>query len=284
METLKIGQFTITVIDDGIGHLPPSMYPGSVPADFDGVTDQHGTVTIRAGAFLVEGPHGTVLVDAGAGVMALPFPDAMTQADELESPPDHLMKSGRLPESLRDAGVEPTAIDAVLITHLHSDHVGWIMTGHRPTFGSAIVYYPELDWPTLVDAADPADPGRIVLEHAAEAGILRPYPSADAEILPGIRAVTVPGHTPGSVVVELASEGQKLWFTGDLIELPAQLQHDRIHFATDADRGAAGEARTRLLREAREGGVVIVASHLMAPTFRLIGADGDWVDAAAVGR
>ncbi|MFF5083671.1 MBL fold metallo-hydrolase [Actinoplanes sp. NPDC000266] len=71
---------------------------------------------------MVQGPAGAFLIDAGAGELALPFPVELAT----EHSPSHLALAGKLPAALAEAGVAPEDVTAVLLTHLHLDHVGWI--------------------------------------------------------------------------------------------------------------------------------------------------------------
>lgn len=117
------------------------------------------------------------------------------------------------------------------------------------------------------------------MKQASAAGILRPY--EDAEILPGVAAIHVPGHTPAHMMIQLESRGEKIWFVGDLLEHPGQLTDHGIHFATDVDGELAAKARAELFARAKADGVVIAAAHLDNPLFRRIAQDDTWVDAAA---
>jgi glyoxylase-like metal-dependent hydrolase (beta-lactamase superfamily II) len=280
-DTIKIGDFTVTVLTDGASYLPPSAYPGADFSRYPGLLDAHGTYRIRIGAHLVQGPAGTFLIDAGAGELTLPFPAELAAANGLQDPPPHMASAGALPRALADAGVTPADIDHVFITHLHLDHVGWLMKDAQPFFPRATVHFGREDWALLVDDVPENDPTRVLMREAEAAGILRAYDSDDVEVLPGVTAVQVPGHTPGHRMIQLESKGEKLWFVGDLIEHPGQLTDRGIHFMTDVDRTLAAAARARLLAQAKAESIVIAAAHLDDPVFRRIDDTDAWADAAA---
>lgn len=264
-ESVTAGEFTVVTVEDGVSNLPPSAYPGAAMT---------GAREIPIGAHLVRGPHGLVLIDAGAGVAEFPFPPEM--AEGLADPPAFLLRSGRLPQSLAELGVDPADITDVLLTHLHLDHVGWLAVDGEPYFPNATVRFGAADWAPFVTGADPADPARAVLEAAAKAGVLRPYDDGESEILPGIRAVPTPGHTPGSHVLVVGPTDEQVWFTGDLITHPGQLVDADIHFMMDTDRPTARRARATVFDRARHENIVIAAAHLASPAFRRISAAGEW--------
>ncbi|MGA4962017.1 MBL fold metallo-hydrolase [Streptomyces pseudogriseolus] len=278
-EKITIGDYTVTVLVDGYSHLPPSAYPGADFSRLPGLLREDGTYRIRIGAHLVQGPAGTFLVDAGAGELNMPFPAELAEANGLSNPPQHMASAGNLPAALAAAGVTPQDITGLFITHLHLDHIGWLMKDGAPYFPHATAYYGAEDWALLVDAAAEDDPARMLMHQANEAGILRAYEPGDHELLPGLSVLHVPGHTPGHVVIALESGGQKMWFTGDLIELPSQLTDRRIHFMTDVDRELAADARDRLFAQAKKEQIVIAAAHLTNPSFRRITDNDTWTDA-----
>jgi glyoxylase-like metal-dependent hydrolase (beta-lactamase superfamily II) len=279
-EQISIGEFTVTTLRDGVSHLPPSAYPGANFDDYPDLLDDSGTYAIRLGAHLVQGPSGTFLIDAGAGDFALPFPADLAAANGLTSPPRDMARAGALPDALAGAGVDPADITMIFVTHLHLDHIGWLMKDGRPFFPNATVIYGAEDWAELVDGVNVDDPARAIMLAADEAGILRTYGGlATGELPMGLDVVPVPGHTPGHVMITLQSGEDEIWFVGDLIEHPGQLTDRNIHFMTDVDRAAATRARADLFAHAQRDSIVIAAAHLEDPTFRLITADFRWADA-----
>lgn len=181
--------------------------------------------------------------------------------------------------SAGSAGVAPEDIENVFITHLHLDHVGWLMKDGQPFFPRATAYFGREDWAELVEDVPDDDPARVLMHQAESAGILRTYEPEDVEVLAGVTAIHVPGHTPGHVMIQLESKGEKIWFVGDLIEHPGQLIDAGIHFMTDVDRDLAASERARLFAQAKGEAIVIAAAHLDNPVFRRISAQNTRTDA-----
>jgi glyoxylase-like metal-dependent hydrolase (beta-lactamase superfamily II) len=122
-------------------------------------------------------------------------------------------------------GVQPQDISLVINTHLHFDHAGLntrLLDGKLlPTFPKAryIVQKQELE-----DATHPHERSRASYLSENVEPIVRQFElvEGEAEILPGLRVVPVPGHTLGMQAVELASEGQNFAYPAELI--PTMMQ------------------------------------------------------------
>ena len=123
---LKVGHLEVTALHDGTGVFDPHWLNGT-KATMDGVVkglqeDPH-MLDVVDGGFMVNTGKQLILVDAGAGTW---WGGGVL---------------GRLAGSLRSAGYTPEEVDIVLLTHLHSDHVGGLTTqdGKR-VFPNADVY------------------------------------------------------------------------------------------------------------------------------------------------
>ena len=278
-DSITVGAFTVTALDDGECHLPPLFYPG---ADFTAepeLLDPDGTYHIRAGAYLIQGQGTTMLVDAGAGPDNIPFPPEMASAAGLDRSPDFLTEVGRLPDSLAAAGVDPADVTVIVLTHLHPDHIGWVAPHGKIFFPNAVVHYGEADWDALISPTKTDDPDRVVMEAARDAGVLRPLKDSSVPIADGITAVHAPGHTPGSYIVSVASDGQTLYLTGDVIEHPQQLTRSGVGFLTDLDGAHASTTRDDIFAEVAGQDIVLGTAHVPNPVFRRVSSDRQWLRA-----
>lgn len=166
-----------------------------------GNVDPAGGWWLHFHSYLLTGDRGATLVDTGIG------PAGGEAANWLGT-------SGRLPDLLRTAGVEPAAIDTVVLTHIHLDHLGWNTEQEAPRFRNAtyLVQRAELDHVT----ARPNATYERLVRPIADAGQLR---MLDGETKhQGMRLLPMPGHTPGHqcVVTDRAVLG------GDVLVHPAQ--------------------------------------------------------------
>lgn len=53
---------------------------------------------------------------------------------------------GYLPESIAKAGFKPEDVDAVLINHIHSDHMGGLMLGEKMVIPNATIYVSQQEY------------------------------------------------------------------------------------------------------------------------------------------
>jgi glyoxylase-like metal-dependent hydrolase (beta-lactamase superfamily II) len=193
-------------------------------------------------SYLVVDGSGVVLVDAGIG------PAGGAAAEWLGV-------GGRLPGLLAQVGVEPEDVDAVVLTHVHSDHVGWVSDGVRPTFPRAeyVLQRAELD-----QVRARADYSQLI-NPIEEAGQLRVVEGET--VLRGLRLLPTPGHTPGhqSVVTDRAVLG------GDLLVHPAQARWPELTYAYEQNPATAITSRREVLALAAALGIPIAAAHPHTP-------------------
>jgi glyoxylase-like metal-dependent hydrolase (beta-lactamase superfamily II) len=183
---------------------------------------------------------------------------------------------GRLVDSLHTAGYAPEQVDRVLVTHMHSDHIGGLTTqdGKR-VFPNADVFVSkaESDFWLSPEIAAQAPKDAQPFFQAAQ-GIAAPYIKAgkwhtfsDSEAIgDGLRAVSLHGHTPGHTGYEFSSKGQKILFWGDTIhEQLVQLSHPDITVVYDIDHAAAAATRNQLFPRLAREGVLIAGPHMPFP-------------------
>ena len=207
--------------------------------------------------FLVNTGKQLILVDAGAGTW---FGGTL----------------GRLVGSLRSAGYQPEQVDRVLVTHLHSDHIGGLTTkdGKR-VFPNADVFVSKAEsdfWLSQEIAAKAPQDAQPFFQSAQ--AIAAPYIRAgkwhtfsDSQAIGnGIRLVSLHGHTPGHTGYEFSSMGQKILFWGDTIHQELlQLSHPDITVVFDVDHDVAAATRNQLLPTLAREDVMIAGPHMPFP-------------------
>jgi len=182
--------------------------------------------------------------------------------------------TGLLPENLRAAGIEPSEIDTVVITHAHPDHVGGTLdeTG-RLVFSNAHYFISEEEWDFLTsDAATTKAPAVMIDTARRNLDSLKERMTlvGDAsEIVPGVRPIATFGHTPGHVALSIASEGEQLLYVSDAVLHPLHLEHPEWTPVFDMLPEQASASKHRIFDRAAEDDALVFAHHF--PPFPNLG-------------
>lgn len=249
----QAGDFTITAISDG--YLTASLdflsnIDPSEAARMQSEAGQQEPAAVHINCYVVRGAGRTILIDAGAGGIK--------------------QWGGRLIRNLSLAGVEPGDIDTILLTHAHPDHVGGLVdsAGHI-IFPNAelVVHQRELafwqDDGNLSRASERAR-GNFLIARQVFSGYrntLRTF--AEGEVLPGVKAMPLPGHTDGHSGYLFESAAQSLLVWGDIVHFPhIQIERPDVSIAFDQDAAQAAATRSRLLDMVSSEGMLIAGMHL----------------------
>jgi glyoxylase-like metal-dependent hydrolase (beta-lactamase superfamily II) len=252
IRSLRLGELTVSYVPDGAVALPARSW---LPATTDDVWAAHpeyldadGALVASIGGLLVEHGDRALLIDAGVGPVTLP-PDA--------SVPHGTIRGGALLDSLAALGRRPEDIDAVAITHLHLDHIGWAA---HPAFTEVLVSAPE--WAHRdATTADLAPHVRTVVD--------------GEHVFPGVQVRVAGGHTPGHTEYVISSGGQRLIAFGDALHSPIQVGHPEWSAVVDHDPVRASEQRHRLVAELAEPDTIGFGIHFADVVFGRIVGDGD---------
>jgi glyoxylase-like metal-dependent hydrolase (beta-lactamase superfamily II) len=175
-------------------------------------------------------------------------------------------------DRLRAAGTAPEAVDYVMCTHLHADHVGWntrLDDGRWvPTFPNARYLFARVEYDHWFKNPDPNPIRRAAFLDSVlpivEAG--RADMIEDGHEVDGSFTVELaPGHTPGNVHIRLASRGSEAVFAGDSIHHPMQVYEVGWSTVACVDPAAAAASRRRLLERCVERGSLLLPAHFAAP-------------------
>jgi glyoxylase-like metal-dependent hydrolase (beta-lactamase superfamily II) len=187
-------------------------------------------------------------------------------------------------ENLTAAGFAPDAVDFVVCTHLHSDHVGWntmlVDGAWVPTFPRARYVISRVDLEHWQRAEAPLNPFE-VFEMSVQPLLARGLVDAiepTHQVSPSVSLISTPGHTPGHVSVQIDSIGSQAMITGDIAHSPVQLVRPEWSSVADIDPDEARRTRDRMRERLGNRNVLIVGTHFPSPTAgRLItDAAGEW--------
>jgi glyoxylase-like metal-dependent hydrolase (beta-lactamase superfamily II) len=181
---------------------------------------------------------------------------------------DIVPSCGKLPDCMQELGVEPKDINVVILTHAHGDHIA----GNIDRAGNNV--YPNAQW--VISKAEwefwsnlenlkelPTIYTDIVKQKLLPLSTWVQLVDGESEILPGVFAQVLPGHTPGHMIVAVRSEGKELLYTADAMLHPLHVAHPdwcASHWA-DLDWDMVISSRRKLYQRAASSHSLVLAFH-----------------------
>ncbi len=263
----KVGSFTVTMLHDGFFTIPVEGFVANAQ-----LAEVQATL---AGSFLnttrLTIPFTAMVVDTGRHLVAM---DTGTAGI---NPTSQL-----LPANMRAAGIDPTKVTHVVISHFHGDHINGLLTGTGMTYPNAEVVVPAAEWSFWNDEGNVTrSPERqrgnfpnIKRRFAPYAGRVRQIADG-AEAVPGIRAAAAPGHTPGHTCYHIADGAEQAMFLADLTNRPELFaRNPNWHVVFDFDAQLAEAGRKRMLDRVATDRIRVMGYHYPFPANGYMAKDG----------
>jgi len=219
----KLGRFQLQRLSDGQFRMDGGAVFGVVPKvlwEKVKTPDARNRVTLATNCLLVRTPEANILIEAGVG------PKLSDKEQDIYG----YEREPGLPASLAEMGLRPEDIDLVVMSHLHFDHCGALVTPGRdgeltPLFPRAkhVVQARELQaWrqpdPRSKPSYKPENLG--ILEESNRLLVV----DGDATVAPGVRVRVTGGHTAGHQAIYVTDQEQTVVFTGDFLYMRAFLK------------------------------------------------------------
>jgi glyoxylase-like metal-dependent hydrolase (beta-lactamase superfamily II) len=267
----KVGSAEITAMYDGIWEKPhdPAFIANASIDDVKGAMAKAGLppdfVSIPFTVVVVKNGGKTILCDSGTGGQVQPT-------------------AGKLMTNMKAAGIKPVNIDTILISHFHPDHIFGLMEKdtNKAVYPNAEIIVSDVEYKFWTD------PGVIDRLPEARKGLARRiqavFPSwknmrqveGEAEVAPGIRFVSAPGHTPGHRAFLLSSGSGQLMISNDTAYVPALVvANPGWHGQYDQDAKLAEASRRALLDRVITDKMMICGYHFPFPAAGRIEKDGN---------
>lgn len=276
-QSWRIGEVLVTRIEEMQGpgfeatHLFPDWTDEGVTSHLEWLVPRYfqpetGRLMTSIHTWLVRTPAHNILIDTCAG----------NHKVRPSSPRFHMLNTPWL-ERLGGTGVRPEDIDFVLCTHLHVDHVGWntqLVNGRWvPTFPKARYVFSKLEHDFWAPDVNPAivdgHPGK---ELIYQDSVLPVVAAGQARMTEGREVIDDwvsiepgPGHTPGHIIVKIASGGQKALFSGDILHHPIQVVNPGWNSRFCEEQDLARATRGQVLEFCASENATLMPAHFAAP-------------------
>ena len=240
--TFKVGDIELTTLSEGQQKNGSSILIDATPEIINKYAPD-GTYPAACNAFLVKYANKNILIDAGFG--------------------------RKLFDNLALMNIKPEQIDAVLITHMHGDHIGGLLKNGQITFPNAELYIAksEISYWLPNSSTGGQNAGKIIEAYKNKINLFEPTELNDTtELLSGIRAIAAYGHTPGHTAFLLKSENEQMLVWGDLTHAMAiQMPHPEIAVTYDVNPQEAVATRAKILEYIVANKIAVAGMHIAFP-------------------
>jgi len=271
----KVGSFEVTVVTDGANANPlADTYVANMPKDTvnAALTASYMEANKARHAYtpiVVNTGQKLVVIDTGLG------PNLYQQSKGAV---------GQFQTNLAAAGIDRNAVDTVIISHFHGDHINGLLTAdNKAAYPNAEVMVPAAEWKFWMDDGNMSRVPEIAKGNfnnskrvfGALGNKVTQY-EAGKELVSGITSVATPGHTPGHTSHVIASGSGRVTVQADVTAGMAMLfvKNPDWHLMFDADKPLAVQSRRKLYDMAATEKTLVQGFHFPFPSLGYIERDG----------
>jgi glyoxylase-like metal-dependent hydrolase (beta-lactamase superfamily II) len=259
IESFTIGDLPAVALHDGTLDFPNDnavfgvgRTSGEVAALLEAAGAPGDSLHLSIQPLLVKSGDRVLLFDTGAGTNLGP-------------------SAGRLPTALAEAGVDPRSITDVFLSHAHGDHVGGLVDPRGAlVFPNARIHLSAPAW-TFLKGMDAETAKNVAIARYRDLVVaITPKVvtfAPGAEIIPGVvKAIDIPGHSPGHSGYLITSGQESLFYIGDALHhYVVSVERPEWSNSFDSNARTAAASRRGLLERAAASGQRLYAVHLPFP-------------------
>jgi len=225
-----------------------------------------GTFKMSINSFLIQTEGKNILIDAGLGL--------------------------KIFDNLLSLNISPKQIDAVLITHMHGDHIGGLVRDGNPNFPNATIYISQLEYEywmsdVVMNSANETMRQRfqsarnIINIYKNKINLFIPteieVANSKANMLfPNIYGVAAFGHTPGHTMFIVGNDAQQMLFWGDLVHvMSVQMPYPQVAVTFDVDSQQAINTRKKILEYVVKNKILVAGMHILYPGMGILEVDSN---------
>ncbi len=267
----KVGSHVITVVNDGYGVRPNPTQGFVRNAESAAVEEALKAAFLPTDALRL--PYTVTFLQAGEKLIAF---DTGT-GGQLGA------TAGRLAANAQAAGIDPEKVTEVVLTHFHGDHISGLTTAeNKPVFTKAQIIVPKAEWAFWTDEGNASRaPDAMKPAFAAVKRRFDPYQGrirqiSDGEVVPGVVALSTPGHTPGHTSYLLSDGSDQVLVLGDVTNRPElNLEHPGWHLVFDMDAETAEKTRRTVFDRVATDRIRCIGYHFPFPANGYVAKAGD---------
>src|ERR1043165_8205804 len=205
----KIGDIEVTQLADGARTFP-------MPDTFVVNQKKEDALAAAEAAYMPKGqvtiPFNPMVINTGSKLVVIDTGNGLGAFDQSKG------VVGQMNANMKAAGIDPAAVDIVVISHFHGDHLGGLKTADgKPVYPNAEIKVPAPEFAFWSDEANAAKANGFNKAQFANVkkmldglGDKVTKYDAGAEVAPGITSIATPGHTPGHASFAVQSGSGKL--------------------------------------------------------------------------
>lgn len=175
--------------------------------------------------------------------------------------------------ALTAAGYTPDQVDVVVLTHMHGDHIGGLMgaDGTTPTFANARYVTGSVEHNHWSGAANEGFD-----KNVKPLNDKFTFLDDGGSVVTGITGMAAFGHSPGHMVYQVESDGQRLMITADTANHYVwSLQKPDWEVRFDMDKAAAAAVRKEVFGQIAADRIPFIGYHMPFPGVGYVEAQGD---------